>query len=128
MPRPDPTTIATHASRSAGGLARAAKLREQRELANDQVLDALDRALARLVELLESDDEQVALRAAVQVLDRALGRPRQPLEHSGVDGAAIEIHLADAHEKLAKLLARRRSRSDAATAAASNCASFTLNG
>ena len=41
MPRPDPNTFATFESRQKGGYARAAKLREQRELVEQIKLERL---------------------------------------------------------------------------------------
>jgi hypothetical protein len=40
-------------------------------------LDVLGGALLRLILLVSSDDDRVALRAVKEVLDRTLGRPRQ---------------------------------------------------
>ena len=42
-----------------------------REAARRRLLEAADPAAARLVELLDSDDENIALRAAVALLDRS---------------------------------------------------------
>ena len=39
------------------------------------------RAVERLIELIESDDERVALTAAKEVLDRAFGKPKPDTEH-----------------------------------------------
>jgi hypothetical protein len=39
--------------------------------------DASPRAILRLVELIESDDERVALMAADKVLERAWGKPKE---------------------------------------------------
>ena len=40
-------------------------------------------AFERLCELMDSDNEMVALRACEAVLDRAYGRPRQAVEVAG---------------------------------------------
>jgi hypothetical protein len=50
--------------------------------------------VARLVTLAVEGD----VRALVYVFDRIIGRPRQALEHTGADGAAIEVK--DAGDKL----------------------------
>lgn len=49
------------------------------------------RAVAKLEQLLESNDERVAMQAAHEILDRNLGKPAQPVEHSGADGEPIGI-------------------------------------
>jgi hypothetical protein len=109
-----------------GGRARAEKLRERREaaqaFADEQLQAVLAEALHELEELLHSDDPHVKLKAAVVILDRALGRPGQRLEHAG----SIEFRRAElvaqakqqlveeyasqaklAREKLTAALARR---------------------
>lgn len=43
----------------------------------DEASKHAGKALQRLVELMDSEDERVALAAAERVLDRAVGRPRQ---------------------------------------------------
>lgn len=40
-------------------------------------------ALKRLVELIHSEDERVAVAASQAVLDRGYGKPAQAVEHSG---------------------------------------------
>ena len=49
------------------------------------------RAHQRLRELIESEDERIALAACNAVLDRGYGKPAQPLEHSGADGEPVSI-------------------------------------
>lgn len=44
---------------------------------------ATPRAVERLLELLESENEKVALKAAELVLERSLGKVSQPIAHSG---------------------------------------------
>lgn len=48
-------------------------------------------AIQRAIELVASNDENVALKAINTVLDRAWGKPVQATEISGPDGDAIEI-------------------------------------
>jgi len=43
--------------------------------------DASQRAVQRLVELMESDDERVALLAAQAILDRGYGKAREYVDH-----------------------------------------------
>jgi hypothetical protein len=47
-------------------------------------------ALEALVEIIESGSPDAArVAAAVALLDRAYGKPRQAIEHSGVDGLPV---------------------------------------
>jgi hypothetical protein len=55
--------------------------------------DMMPQAVARLGQLLVSDDERVSLRAAEVVIERNLGKVPQPMEHSGKEGAAISFAL-----------------------------------
>jgi hypothetical protein len=57
-----------------------------------------ERAVRRLGELMESDDERVALMAAQALLDRGFGRPREFVDLSPVDAS-------DAAERRRKLWA-----------------------
>jgi len=52
---------------------------------------ACPRAIDRLKELIESDDERVSVMASNAILDRGYGKPAQPLEHSGVDGESLSL-------------------------------------
>ena len=91
--------------------ANASKRESRRQMlaaAEDQLGDALDRSVARLLELVESKDEQVALRACVQVFDRVLGRPRQPHEHGGRIG--LDIDMTAVRARLNELIERRADR------------------
>jgi hypothetical protein len=47
-------------------------------------------AFARIVDLTSNDDPRVALAASQEVLNRAYGKPRQALQHSGPDGGDIK--------------------------------------
>jgi hypothetical protein len=113
MPRPtDIAKKAARESRSKGGLARAAKLREQRkraeELVEERMLASLERALDRLDAMLDSEDEQVAIRAVREVLDRGLGKATARHEHGGrVDVVLMEAELQAARTKLDESIERR---------------------
>ncbi len=48
-------------------------------------------ALQKLLTLMESNDERIALTAANSILDRAWGKPTQTTEVSGPDGEALEV-------------------------------------
>lgn len=50
-----------------------------------------DAALKRIVTLMSSDDERVALDASKTLLERAYGKPTQYNEHAGPNGGAIPV-------------------------------------
>jgi hypothetical protein len=50
-------------------------------------------AFARIVELTANEDPRVALAASQEVLNRAYGKPRQALQHSGPDGGALVFNV-----------------------------------
>jgi hypothetical protein len=60
-----------------------------------EALKAMEpRAVERLRELLESDDDKIAMAAVKEVLDRNLGKPPQSLEHSvGGDAQALDLRV-----------------------------------
>lgn len=70
-------------ARKGAGRPKGAKDKNIQEL-RLLALDHSPRAFARIVELVESDDERVALAAAQEVLNRAYGKPRQEV--------GIEVH------------------------------------
>jgi hypothetical protein len=45
---------------------------------------------------MRSDNPRVAVVAAVHILERAWGRPRQPLEHGYRENLAIQVNLIEA--------------------------------
>jgi hypothetical protein len=97
---------------------RRKQLRDRFEVADledlaDAELALLDQALLRLNLLLGSDDDRVALRAAVEVFDRTLGRPRQQHEYGRAfeQWPDMDAALAEAHEKLAERLERHAAQS-----------------
>ena len=49
------------------------------------------RALERLIELIDSEDQRVALAAAKEVLDRAYGKPKQEDDRDHDGGLTIRI-------------------------------------
>lgn len=69
---------------------KSAKTLEIEARAKEYAGDALA-ALASIAKDSENDSARVA--AANSLLDRAYGRPRQALEHTGNDGAAIEVNV-----------------------------------
>lgn len=62
-----------------------------KKVARERLLEAADPAAARLVELLESDDEQVALRAATALLDRSGHGPQT--KQINVDGGKLTYRI-----------------------------------
>jgi hypothetical protein len=113
----------TREDRAKGGRARAEKIRRRKELRErfevaqledlaGAELERLDQALVRLNLLIGSEDDRVALRAVIEVLDRTLGRPRQQQasNRSFEGGPNMETALAEAREKLALRLDRHASR------------------
>lgn len=84
---------------------------ELEDLAEAEV-DLLDQALIRLNLLIGSENDRVALRAVIEVLDRTLGRPKQQQrsDHSLERGADMDAALAEARKKLAMRLERRAAR------------------
>lgn len=43
---------------------------------------AKNKAIPRLLDLLLSENDQVALKAAVEIVDRAYGRPKESVDHT----------------------------------------------
>jgi hypothetical protein len=82
----------------AGGLARAAKIQEEREqaqtLADEKLAALTEKALSRLDDLLDSDLDFARARGIREVLDRVLGKPTVRVEHSGKDGGPMRIDLS----------------------------------
>jgi hypothetical protein len=114
----------TREERAKGGRARAEKIRRRKELRERfevaqfedlaaAELELVGQALVRLNLLIGSDDNRVALRAVKEVLDRALGRPRQQEEYgrSLEPQADMESRAAQAREKLATRLERHAAQS-----------------
>ena len=98
----------TAEERARGRDTRAANFRERRERADEELVQALDKATCRLIELIDSPDPAIALRAVAALLDRVLGRPRQMLEHSG--SLSLQSRTEETRrvrEKLDQLIERR---------------------
>lgn len=51
--------------------------------------DGSEKAIKRLVKLIDSEEDRVALAAAVAVLDRAVGKPAQTVAHATKDAKDI---------------------------------------
>jgi len=72
----------------------------------------VSRAIDELERLIDDEDAHVRLRAAQQVLDRALGKASQPIDVATV---RHDIELRNAREELERRLKVIRTRRDAAT-------------
>lgn len=68
---------------------KSKKLEELKRLA----LDHSARAIQRIAELIESDDERVAIMAAKEILDRALGRPKPTEDADEASAKALTINI-----------------------------------
>ena len=79
---------------------KSKKLEEIRSLAKDRSR----RALERIIELVESDDEKVALMAAKEVLDRAWGKPTQTLETNVSFAGEFETFIRSLNERQTKTI------------------------
>ena len=56
---------------------------------------ATPRAVNRLIELVESEDENVAFKAASSILDRALGKPAQTVDTNLGHKSTFDYSIAD---------------------------------
>jgi hypothetical protein len=52
------------------------------------------RAIARLAEMLESDDERVVMQAIQSIMDRNMGKPVQPTDNKHTDGSGEPLGVA----------------------------------
>jgi hypothetical protein len=78
----------THEERAKGGRARAEKLRERREAAEEKLEGVVDEAIECLVAEMRAKGPD-RTRAAVHILDRVLGKSTQRLE------GKLEVRRAD---------------------------------
>jgi len=62
-------------------------------------------AVERLAGWMRSDNPRAAVAAAVHILERAWGKPRQPLEHGGSRNLALQVNLIQAPAARAKCAA-----------------------
>ena len=89
------------------GNKNSGRTREQRAqalVASELAQPHAARAMERVVELVESGDEQVAIAAAKVILERAYGKPVQPIEGSGSwSASSLQQMLAHLPEALAVL-------------------------
>lgn len=53
--------------------------------------DASPDAVKRLKDWMKSADAAASVRAAMGILERAYGKPRQPMEHAGKDGGPLVV-------------------------------------
>jgi hypothetical protein len=76
-----------------------AKTLEIEAAAKEYAGDAL-RALVKVARRGKSEGSRVA--AAVALLDRGYGRPRQSLEHSGPDGGPIDVRTNELRDRITR--------------------------
>ena len=69
------------------------------------------KALATIVRLMDSQDDDMKLRASQTLLDRGYGKPSQQLQHAGHDGGPLDLH-SMSDEDLDKLASRLASGID----------------
>ena len=69
-----------------------------------------DKAVATLAEVMRDITAPAVARvsAANALLDRGHGKPRQEIEHTGKDGAAIAIEVEDRRRRVSELLEQAR--------------------
>ena len=67
--------------------------------------DGSEKAIQKLVKLIDSKDERTALTAAIAVLDRAVGKPKQTVE-TVREKAIHELSEAELFDRLARARAR----------------------
>lgn len=79
------------AGRPAGRRDRATV--EQKATLMELAQQYTDLALNALVQVATSGGDKARVTAAVALLDRGYGRPRQEFEHSGEDGAPLKLEV-----------------------------------
>ena len=82
--------------------------------------NAVLKAIAVKVKLLDSDEESIRSKAATEIIEWELGKATQPTELTGKNGGAIEtkdVSLDDDEriERIASLLDKARARRDGDT-------------
>lgn len=95
MPQKDSIPPKRKAGRPKGSLGKAAEARRMtvKEYAMTHVYDAIDVFARVMKDSAQPASAQVA--AAGNILDRAIGRATQPVEHTGKDGGPIETRRLD---------------------------------
>jgi hypothetical protein len=83
MPRHKLTPHDRRRGQAKGAETKRARRVEVEQKAREQLVEAVSAAVATLVAQLEAENPADRLRAARLILDRAWGRPRQALEHTG---------------------------------------------
>jgi hypothetical protein len=83
MPRHKLTPDDRRCGQAKGVETRRARRQEAEQAARDTLADAVSEAVETLRAGLKAEDANTRIRSAVAILDRAWGRPRQALEHTG---------------------------------------------
>ena len=63
----------------------------KRDEVRAMLVDGSVPATKRLLGLIDSDNEKVALAASIAVIEHGIGKATQPVEHSGVDGEQLGV-------------------------------------
>ena len=88
------------------GHAGAGGFRKPRRQALQLLHDGVVAASQRLLSLVNSSDERVAVMASIQILDRVLGKPTNDVPHDASNGLLdLSVLNAPEHEELATHLA-----------------------
>lgn len=67
--------------------------KQKKREAEEILIAATPSAARKLVDMLESDDYQVALKAAMAIIERVMGKPKQAVEMMGADGSEMTVTL-----------------------------------
>jgi hypothetical protein len=107
MPKHELSTAERQKGAEKAAEAKREKREESRRLAAERLSGLVSRAIDELEELIANEDPRVRLRAAQQILDRALGKAGPP-----VDVAAVQqdVALQNARDELDRKLAAIKER------------------
>jgi hypothetical protein len=102
MPKHELSTAERQKGAEKAAEAKREKREESRRLAAERLSGLVSRAIDELEELIANEDPRVRLRAAQQILDRALGKAGPPVDVATVQH---DVVLQTAREELARKLA-----------------------
>ena len=83
---------------------------KQRKDIGDKALREADNALKRVVELLASTDEKIAMAAAREILDRGVGKPAQVHQGDEEQPIVVEHRITEAQKAFVDRVARLADR------------------
>jgi hypothetical protein len=67
---------------------------------------AENKAIPRLKRMMDNPSDEIAWKPTKEVLDRAFGKPRESVEHTGKDGERIFLTPQDVETAVANLLTK----------------------